>query len=42
MTTSGFGKVGTVFSVNTTDGGVAESSGSRDFDELFDPIPRKQ
>ena len=30
-TTSGFGKVGTVFSVNTTDGGVAESSGSRGF-----------
>ena len=30
MTTSGFGKVGTVFSVNTTDGGVTESSGSRD------------
>ena len=29
-TTSGFGKVGTVFSANTTDGGVTESSGSRD------------
>ena len=30
MTTSGFGRVGTVFSVNTTDGGVIESSGSKD------------
>ena len=29
-TTSGFGKVGTVFSANMTDGGVTESSGSRD------------
>ena len=30
MTTSSFGKVGTVFSVNATDGRVTESSGSRD------------
>ena len=32
MTTSGFGKVGTVFSMNVTDGGVTvtESNGSRD------------
>jgi len=29
-TTNGFGKVGTVFSVNVTDGGVTEASGSRD------------
>ena len=29
-TTSGFGKGRTVFSVNSTDGGVTESSGSRD------------
>ena len=28
-TTSGFGKVGMVFSVNVTDGGVTESSGSK-------------
>ena len=30
MTTSSFGKVGTMFSANTTDGRVTESSGSRD------------
>jgi len=30
MTISGFGKVGTVFSANATNGGVTETSGSRD------------
>ena len=30
MTISGFGKVGTVFNANTTDGGVTEASRSRD------------
>jgi len=30
MTTNGFGKVGTVFSANVTDGGVTEASESRD------------
>ena len=30
MTTSSFGKVGTVFSANATDDRVTESSGSRD------------
>ena len=42
-TTSGFGKIGTVFSANATNGGVTEASGSRDLTScLTYIIPRKQ